>query len=226
MAKCSHAVEILPTPPIDIMTGSIKSSTFRVDQNGRNIVMPKVKQPNKTGRDSVIVQSAPIKWRTLTADQKQYWDEIAKSKSFYSRWTAFVSSFFLSVDAHGLDHTMNNELSYFYSKNRGKANEHFNNSLERRLKYQPDPQHYIITKETLRLYPVELRTELIYTKLLDLNDVNNALRCRMLVRTDSFIEYEIFPDPDDETRGSYICKTRPRKDDELYELLDISVENI
>ncbi len=221
MNKCSYAVEILPSGPIEIMTGSIKGSTFRVDKQGRNMVMPKVEQPNKTGRDSLVVKGAPEKWKTLSQDKKQYWDEIAAEHDFRSRWTAFVSSFFLSVDLHGLEHTMNHELTYIHSKNRGKSAEHFENSLKRRLKYKPDPRHYKITQTTLETYPIELRSPFIFVKLLDLNEVNNALRCKMVCRTDPIVEHEYFPFPDsDGDIGTFIKITRPRLGDEVYELFD------
>ncbi len=223
MSKKSQAVEILPTFPIDIMTGSIKHCTFRVDKEGRNMVMPKVLQPNKTGRQPEIPQGASIKWRSLSDNQKQYWQEIAKDYDFHSRWTAFVSSFFLAVDLHGLDYVMAHELSYIYSKNRHKRDEHWLNSKKRRAKYKPNPKHYDMTKETLATYPVDLLTPFIYLKLLDLNDVNNALRCKMLIRTDPLVEYEFFLEQEGEIeKGSYIRRQRPRIANELYELVDLN----
>ncbi len=221
MAKCSKAVEILPTLPIDIMTGSTKHNTFRVDKQGRNMVMPKVEQTNKTGRDSAIVKGAPAKWKTLNAEQKQYWQEIANQYDFYTRWTAFVSSFFLSVDLYGLEYTMNHELNYIHSKNRGKKEEHWENSLQRRVKYKPDPAHYQITEMNLQLYPVRFSNPFMFIKLLDLTDINNALACKMIYRTDAIVEYEFFPSEEGEVeveKGSYIKHSRARTGTQKYEL--------
>ncbi len=221
MAKESHSVEILPTAPIDIMCGSINYATFRVTQTGRNIVGPKVKQSSDKGRDPKIVKSCPVKWRSLSKGQIQYWQDIAEEHNFYSRWTAFVSSFFLSVDRHGLDYTLNNELSYLHSENRLKKQETFENSRKRRSQFKADPMHYLMTAVTLMTYPLEHACPLIYIRLLDLVDVNNALRCRMVIRTDPVIEYDYYSDAaGDGNTGTYIRKQRPRTGDEVFELFN------
>ncbi len=224
MSKESHSVEILPTFPIDIITGSIKHSSFRVTQTGRNIVSPKlITQSSNKGRDGNILKSASIKWKTLSQQEIGYWEEIAGKYTFYSRWTAFISSFFLSVDRYGLDETMDRKLSYISSVNRHKKQEHFANSLKRRNQYKADPMHYKITEATLKKYPVEHICPLIYIRLLDLVEVNNALRCRMVIRTDAIVEYEYSPDPDgDGNSGRYTRKERPRVGDEQFELFHIT----
>ncbi len=223
MRKESHAVEILPTFPIDTMCGSIKHSTFRVTQSGKNIVTDKECHSGNKGRSSTVVQSASIKWRSLNKVSKEYWQEIADDYAFYSRWTAFVSSFFLSVDQHGLDYTMAQELNYFHSQNRHNKQEHWENSRKRRSQYKANPLHYLMTAYTLMNYPVEHICPLIYVRLLDLRDVNNALRCRMARRTDSIVEYEYYADPSgDGSTGTYSRKERPRTGDKVFELFYIS----
>ncbi len=225
MGNNSQSVEILPTFPIDVITGSIKHSTFRVTQSGRNIANPKESHSGNKGRDASIVKSASIKWGGLSKEQIQYWQEISENYNFYSRWTAFVSSFFLSVDRHDLDDTMKNELSYFHSANRHKKQEQFENSQKRRRQYRANPMHYLMTAATLNKYPIEHICPLIYIRLLDLHDVNNALRCRMVIRTDLKIEHEYYPDPGgDGNSGTYTRKERPRVGDELYELFYIEAE--
>ncbi len=215
----SHAVEILPFIT-DIVCGSTKHTTCRVSKNGRNIAMPKVKQPNKTGVNGSYLKSGSAKWKTMTAKQKQYWDDIALKEDFWSRWTAFMSSFLISVGLHGLDHTMNNELSYLTSEKRSQRNEDFENSRTRHRQYQVDPSYYPRTEETLKTYQVAHDSPLVYVRLLDLRDVNNALRCKYAYRTDSIVEYRFFPNETGEVEtGTYIKTVRERIGDELYELI-------
>ncbi len=224
MANKLISVEILPTPPIDVMCGSTKQNTFRVTQTGRNIVSLKVSQSGNKGRDSEIVKSASIKWHSLSSEQIQYWQYIAAEHEFYSRWTAFVSSFFLAVDRHGLEIAMNNKLAYNNSENRHQKQKHFENSRQRRLQYKPDPMHYLLTEAILRRYPIRHICPLIYVRLLNLDEVNNALRCRMIIRTDDLIEYEYYPTPDgDGSSGIYSRKQRARIGDEIYELFKIEI---
>ncbi len=216
-----RAVEILPGPLSEYVIGSTKNTTCRVMKNGRNVAMPKVKQPNKTGGKSLYLQNGAAKWRTMNLDQKEYWREIAKEHDFWSNWTAFMSSFLKSVTIYGLDYVMANEVEYVSSDARFERQKCHENSVKRNRQYQPDPESYPLTEATLKTYPVAMDSALIYVKLLDVIDVNNAMLCKLLYRTDPFVEYQYFPNETGEIeKGYYIKSQRPRQDDELYELFD------
>ncbi len=217
--KCSQAVEVLPGSTIEWLTGSITTCTARIGKNGRNILMPKVKQPNKTGGDPKMFKEAGSKWRAMTYIQKQPWGYIARNEKFRSAWHAFNSSFFRSVAKHGLDYTMNHELNYIYSNNRAKMAEQFINSLKRLKKYRVQPMFYTETEEMLRIYPVVLASPHIYIRLRNLNDINNALSMKLLLRTDVIKEYHFEPIEQNNhiEKGSYTLLTRPRQGLELFE---------
>ncbi len=219
--KSSRAVEILPGPTVEWLVGSVKTSTARVCKNGRNILMPKVKQPNKIGADPNMFKLAGEKWRAMTEAQKQPWKEIATNKEFRCAWNAFNSSFFRSVAIYGMDHTMNHELSYINSNHRSKKAEHLRSSLKRLNQYQQAPESYVETAAILDLHPVALSSEHVQLHLQDLNDVNNALLMKWLYRTDAFIEYEftaLEQDQHSET-GHYTMTKRPRQSQELYQMI-------
>ncbi len=221
MAKeCSKSVEILPGPTVEWMVGSIKTSTCRVTKNGRNLASKKVKQPNKTGGDPRMFTRAGEKWRAMTEAQKKPWKELAKEQEFRSGWHAFNSSFFRSVAIHGLEYTMNQELTYIYSDNRQKKAEHLNNSLKRLQKYYVQESFYTETEEMLKSYPVQLCSPHIIIRLEDLTDINNALAMKWLYRTDAVTEYQFYPEEETGSveKGYYVKTGRPRNPDELYEL--------
>ncbi len=222
----SYAVEILPHALSEYAVGSIKSATCRVCKNGKNIATPKVKQPNKEGRDPNLFTKGADKWRTLSGEIKGIWKKIAKEHDFWSNWTAFMSSFLLSAEKHGLDYTMENDLNYISSESRFEKQQHLQNSIDRMQKYEVDPDHYVQTEEILNNYPVVHDSPLIYVKLLDLHDVNNALKCKLAYHTDTIVEYQFFPDEaasngksGDVEQGCYIRYERKRQGDELYESL-------
>ncbi len=218
--KTSHAVEILPDGVIDTLYGSTKHTTCRVMRNGRNLAMPKVEQPNKTGGSADYLKKGSEKWRAMTENQKNYWQGIADNEDFWSRWTAFMSSFLLCVGTHGLEQTMNQDLTYHSSAVRLERCKRNNDCLKRRRRYKVDADYYPRTKATLAKYPVAYASELICVRLLDLLDVNNALRCRMIYRTDPVVEYEYFPEEvGDVEKGYYIKTERPRLGDELFQLI-------
>ncbi len=77
-SKCSKAVEIIPSPTIDWVVGSIKSCTARITKNGRNIASRKIKQPNTTGGDPNMFKKAGEKWRSMTREEKQPWQDLPK----------------------------------------------------------------------------------------------------------------------------------------------------
>ncbi len=218
---CSTAVEILPSPTMDWVIGSIKTCTARVAKNGRNIATKKVKQPNKTGADPRMFTGARDKWRAMTKEEKLPWQEIAAKEDFRSGWNAFLSSFFRSVAIHGLEYTMSHELIYIYSDHRQKKAEQLSNSLKRLSKYEVQDSFYLETEATLKLYPVEFSSEHIYVRLRDLNDINNALCMELLYRYDTFTEYEFEPMAEDQytETGSYTIRKRPRQGRELYQLI-------
>ncbi len=220
--RCSHSVEILPSVLSGYAVGSTKNTSCRISKNGRNIAMPKVSQPNKTGANPNFFKSGSEKWKTLNKEQKNYWDQIAKQENFWSRWTAFMSSFLKSISLNGLDETMNNELSYCYSEARFERQQHLENSIKRNRKYEVDPQHYVETEIMLNQYPIAHDSPLVYVKLLDLNDINNALRCKMAYRTDPIVECEYTPlETGDIEKGFYVKTQRPRVGDEVYELFKL-----
>ncbi len=219
--KCSQAVEILPGSTIDWLLGSTKNCTARITKNGSNVIMPKIKQPNKTGADPNMFKGAGEKWRAMNADQKLPWINIAKEKSFRSPWNAFISSFLKSATIHGLEYTMSHELKYISSDSRYKKAEQLNNSIQRLNQYKVEPAFYTDTKEILKQYPVELSSPHIYLKLLDLTDVNNALRMKLLYRTDDFAEYQFYSVEIDRNteKGSYTLIKRARQGVELYQFI-------
>ncbi len=222
MAKqCSKAVEVLPGSTVDWVVGSLKNSTARVCQNGRNILMPKLRQPNKTGGNPNMFKGAGEKWRSMTAVQKQPWVEIADEKWFRSAWNAFNSSFFRSVAMYGLDYTMSHELEYIDSDHRAKREEYLHNSLKRLADYEVKEEFYTETDDIFELYPVALTSPHIRIRLRDLNDVNNALAMKWLYRTDDFLEYHFDPVEQDQytEKGSYTLTKRPRQELELYQLI-------
>ncbi len=218
---CSNSVEVLPHVT-DYLLGSTKNTTCRVCKNGRNIAMPKVKQANKTGRNPDFFKCGAEKWRRLTHAEKSCWRDIAKEKDFWSNWTAFMSSFLKSVGQIGLEETMNNDLVYTSSAARLQRKEQRENSIKRNRQYKVDPDYYTRTEQILRDYPVAHDSALAYIRLLDLADVNNALRCKMAYRTDPIVEYEYFPtQTGDIEMGHYIKTSRVRHGDELYELFQL-----
>ncbi len=219
--KCSKAVEVLPSSSIEWLVGSVKTSTARVCKNGRNIVMPKVKQSNKIGADPKMFTGAGEKWRALTSNQKQSWKEIAREKQFRSAWHAFNSSFFRSVAIHGLDYTMTNQLNYIKSDSRYKKAEALNNSVKRLKKYKTKSEFYSETEEILKIYPVAYSSPHVHFRLRDLNDVNNALAMKWIYRTDDFLQYEFSPIEQDQytEKGSYTLIKRPRQGEELYQVI-------
>ncbi len=217
--KCSKAVEILPSPTIEWLTGSTKNSTARICKNGRNVVMPKVKQPNKTGGDRKMFSGAGEKWRSMTVKQKQPWRDIADEKHFKSGWQAFISSFFKSTAIHGLEYTMNHELNYIDSSSRYEKAKQISNNVKRLHNYKVEPEFYKETEDILEEYPIAFTTEHVYLRLRDLSDVNNALEMKWLYRTDDFYEYHFTPIETDEftEKGSYTLTKRPRQGQELYQ---------
>ncbi len=218
--RSSKAVEILPHAFSEYAIGSTKHNSCRVCKNGRNIAMPKIKQPNKEGRDPLLFTNGSAKWKTLSHAQKENWRDIAIDKEFWSKWQAFMSSFLISVTIHGMDYTMNHELSYIDSEARHKRYEYYENSIKRNQQYKVDPSYYPQTEAMLKLYPIAHDSELLYIRLLDLIDINNALQCKMVYRTDPFVEYEYYPEQTGAVeKGYYIRRERPRQGDELYELL-------
>ncbi len=219
--KKSKAVEIMTESPVDVVVGPLKDITFRVTKDGKNIAMPKVEQPNKTGRTPDIMKSAPIKWRTLTTEQLKYWDDIAVKHDFRSRWQAFVSSFLKCADANGLEYTMNNDLAYFESKNRHIQQQYFENSKKRHLNYKLDSKRSKNSQKCYNNYPIKNNFDTIRPVLWDIQDVNNALKLTLLYRTDLIVECEYFPEKEgDIEKGYYIRTTRPRQGDELFALFE------
>ncbi len=217
----SHAVEILPGPFSEYVLGSTKNTTCRVGKNGRNVAMPKVKQPNKTGGNGDYLKSGAEKWRSMDAEQKQYWRAIALEHDFWSNWTAFMSSFLKSVTDHGLEYVMAHETSYVSSNARLERYQCHANSVKRNQQYQADPEYYPTTEATLKSYSVAMDSELVYVRLLDVIDVNNAMRCKLVYRSDPIFDYEYQPLETGEVEKGYYVKTqRPRQGDELYELFD------
>ncbi len=218
--KCSKAIEVLPGSTIDWLVGSVKTSTARVTKNGRNILIPKVKQPNKTGADPNMFKGAGEKWRSMTEVQKKPWIDIAQEKPFRSPWNAFISSFLRSVAVHGLSYTMSNELKYMDSNNREKKELQLSNSLNRLNQYQVEPEFYEETAAIMAEYPVEYASPHIHLRLRDLIDVNNALTMKWLYRTDAFREYNFEPieQNQDTEIGSYSISKRPRQGQELFQL--------
>ncbi len=217
--KESKAVEILPMIT-DVVYGSIKTATCRVTKNGSNIAMPKVTQPNKQGRNQGRLTKGAEKWRSMSDKQKIYWKEIATEHNFWSNWTAFMSSFMISVTLYGLDYVMANDVEYLASTARLQRHEQQNNMVKRRRRYKVDASYYPRTEKTMRDYPIQQDSPLIYVRLLDLTDVNNALALKMIYRTDAIVEYQYFPDQVGEIEKGYYIKTgRPREGDELYEPL-------
>ncbi len=219
--KCSKAVEVIPGSGMEWLVGSTKDSTARICKNGRNVVMAKVKQPNKTGGDPQNLKSAGERWRSMTAAQKQPWHDIAVKKDFRSGWNAFISSFLKSVAIHGLDYTMNHEAVYVYSEHREKRAEQLNNSLKRLSKYQVKQEFYTRTEEMLSLYPVAYSSPLIELRLEDISDVNNALAMKWLYRCDPYHEYQFDALEQDQytEKGSYSLIKRPRQGVELYQFI-------
>ncbi len=220
--QASQAVEILPNLT-DYVLGSTKQTTCKVTKSGSNIAMPKVKQPNKTGRDPRLFKKGAEKWRTLNLSQKEFWRNIAVTEDFWNKYTAFMSSFLISAVKNGIDYTMDNDLIYYESKARFEKYQCQQNSIERNKKYKVDTGYYPQTKATMKTYNVTQDSPLIYVKLLDLYDVNNALRCKLIYRSDPKVEYEYFPiQSGDVETGQYIKTSRPRNEDELYELFYIT----
>ncbi len=221
----SRAVEILPGKAIETLYGSMKHCSCRVTKNGRNIAIPKVKQPTKEGRNPEYFKKGSEKWRGMTVAEKDFWKAIATEKAFWSKWTAFMSSFLLSIGLHGLDYTMTNALIYYDSDARLQRQKNQEKTLARRRRYVADPQYYPQTEDTMKNYPLAFDSELIHVRLLDVNDVNNALICRLIYRTDPIVEYQFFPEKagfpavgSEVETGYYIKTTRPRLDNELYRL--------
>ncbi len=217
--KCSKAVEVLPSPTIGWLTGSIKTSTARICKNGRNVVMPRVKQPNKTGADPNIFKGAGEKWRSMTETQKRHWKDLAEEKHFRCGWNLFLSSFMRSAAIHGLDYTMNHQLEYIDSKSRHEKAQGFNNNMKRLNNYQVEPAFYDETEAILEKYPLAFADPFVYLRLRDLNDVNNALEMKWLYRKDDFAEYQFTPNEVDQytEKGSYILIKRPRQGNELFQ---------
>ncbi len=221
--RCSKAVEVLPSPTIAWLCGSVKTSTARICKNGRNIVIQKVKQPNKTGADPGMFTGAGEKWRSMTEAEKKPWKDMVMEKSFRSGWNAFISSFLRSVAIYGLEYTMNHELTYFDSNIRQQKAEQLNNSLIRLENYEIEPNFYEETENVLTEYPVAFSNEHVYLRLRDLVDVNNALAMKWLYRTDDFTEYQFTPIETNQytETGSYILTERPRQGQELFQPIDI-----
>ncbi len=217
--KCSNSVEILPSPTIDWLCGSTKTSSVRIAKNGRNVAMKKIKQPNKTGADPKMFSGAGEKWRSMTKEQKQPWAAIAEDKSFRSPWNAFISSFLKSVALSGIDYTMSHELTYIDSDHRQKKAKQLANSIKRLNQYEVKESFYSETEETLAKYPVNFSSEHIYVRLQDYVDVNIALELELLYRTDDFAEYqyESIEKIDYIEKGSYILTKRPRQGQELFQ---------
>ncbi len=216
--KESRAVEVLPFIT-DTVCGAVKGATARVTKNGKNIATPKVVQPNKTGRNPSLFTKGAEKWRCMTKAQKCYWDDIAKQEDFWSRWQAFMSTFLKLADIHGLDYVMAQDLEYYVSENRKSRDQDFANSQKRQRQYEVAPEAYVKTEENLRVYPVAHDSALVYVKLLDLTDINNALRCKFAYRTDPIVEYDYYPiDSGEVETGYYVKVSRNRVGDEVYEL--------
>ncbi len=217
----SSAVEILPHAFTEYAIGSVKHATCRITKTGRNIAMPKVEQPNKTGGNPVPLKKGGEKWWCLSDSQKEFWREIALEHDFWSKWQAFMSSFLISVELNGLDYTMNNELIYYSSNARDKRYEHYENSIKRNRGYQVDESYYPKTEETLKKYLLAHDSPLIYVRLLNLVDVNNALKCKMIYRTDPVVDYEYYPEQTGTIeKGYYVRTERPRSEEERYELFE------
>ncbi len=220
------SVEILPTEISEYAVGSMKSTTCRVTKNGSNIAMPKVKQPNKQGRDPQLFKKGSEKWRTFTKETKDFWHNIALENEFWSKWQAFMSSFLLSVGIHGIDATMNQDLAYYDSDARFEKYAHLENSIKRLRKHHVDSEDYQKTKATYKKYPVAQDSPVFYPKLFDLWDVNIALKCRLIYRYDPVVEYRYYPEETGEVeKGYYIRTERERIGEEKYELFSISEEN-
>ncbi len=219
--KCSKLVEILPGPTIEWLVGSTKTSTARITRNGRNIAMPKVKQPNKTGGDPRMFKEAGKKWRSMTESQKQPWKEIAKEKEFRSGWHAFNSSFFRSVAVNGIDYTMSHELIYVYSNNREKKAECLINSIKRNQVYQVDAAFYNRTEELMKEYRLEYASPHIQIRLSDFDDINNALSLGYLYRSDDILESQFHLIEKDQytEKGTYILIKRSRLGQELIQAI-------
>ncbi len=214
----SNAVEILPAV-VSYAVGSTKNTTFRVTKSGSNMAVPKVKQPNKKGVNGDYLKSGAAKWRTMSKEQKAFWQDIAEKEDFWSKWQAFMSSFLTLAGIHGLDYVMNNDVSYIYSESRFEKEKHLLESVKRNQNYHVDPAHYAQTEETLTLYPVAMDSPVVFVKLLDVIDVNNALLCKLVYRCDPVVEYEYHPlETGAVEKGYYIRSERPRQGDELYEL--------
>ncbi len=219
--KRSKSVEVLPSPTIDWLTGSVTTSTARICKNGRNVVMPKVTQPNKNGADPRMFTGAGEKWRSMTNEQKKPWVDIAEEKYFRSPWNAFLSSFFRSAAIYGLDYTLNHELIYIDSNHRHEKAEQFNNSMKRLNNYQVEPEFYQETEAILEQYSLAFTNPNVYLRLRDQEDVNNALEMKWIYRTDDFLEYQFRPIEITQNieKGSYILSKRPRQGQELFQLI-------
>ncbi len=219
--KRSQAVEVLPGTTVDWLVGSVKTSTCKITKNGRNIALPRVKQPNKTGGEPKMFTGARDIWRAFTDIQKNYWQEIAREKEFRAGWNAFLSSFFRSVAIHGIEYTMSHDLNYIHSDHRAKKQQYLINSLRRLGTYQVKEKFYSQTQTMLALYPVAFASPHIHLRLEDLNDINNALTMKWLLRTDDFLEYDFTPIESNGSteKGSYILRKTPRQGQELYQLI-------
>ncbi len=174
-------IELLRSELCESITGHIKTTTFRVSHKGKNYALPKV---SGTWGDPLILSGASAKWGAMAENEKDFWFGISQTHGFWSRWTAFVSSFILSVGIFGLVTTILQPLGFHPSTVRFQRYLSRINSVKRHNKYMDNESDYTRTDEILELYPIELTSPLVLPRMLSECDVNSALETKLVFRTD------------------------------------------
>ncbi len=171
---------------IEICTGSIDTTTFWVSNSGRNYAKKRIKKGDGDGNTFFVmaIMAAKAKYRWISETELEYWQSIAKEKTFWSEWQAFVSSFFVLAKELGITTALYYEpFRYREGPDRTEYYMKFARSYQRRMEHKQDSEDHDRTHEILDLYKdkVELLCPAIEVKLRDCFDIIEAITDGVIV---------------------------------------------
>lgn len=173
---------------VEMRTGYSGKSTFRVSNllnssYGRNIAY---ERPKGYAKDGLEMAAANAKYATLSSRDLEYWQEIKEKYVFYTRKTAFISSFLMTVKIYGLTYAITHDITYKGNPNRIYKNVQFANSYGRSQRVESNDY---LAEKYIKIVD-EMRAELWNTetvpKIDTIEQTNKAIKIEIIERKNGF----------------------------------------
>lgn len=179
------AIELISCGITEISTQSIKKTTFKVTNVGKNIAMAKIGwSGDPLGWNALCFAAAAAKWKWFTEIEKDYWNIIARKYNFYTKWQAFVSSFIELAKAIGIIPALfYPDMVFIKSMDRSYVINRINRSYNRFKKANHNQGAY---KQTMKLFQyykndIDWMSAILIPKMYTCEYVNEALTVGVII---------------------------------------------